>query len=46
MTVTIANPGDPTADPSKAWPSDRLTVGVGTLIVQKMSRKPMDLAVI
>lgn len=36
MTVTIANPGDPTADPSKAWPSDRLTVGVGTLIVRKI----------
>ena len=34
MVVTIANPGDPTADPSKAWPQDRRTVEVGTLIVQ------------
>src|SRR6266481_2865925 len=25
MVVTVANPGDPTADPSKAWPEDRRT---------------------
>jgi catalase len=36
MTVTAANPGDPTADPSKAWPDDRHTVEVGTLIVQQI----------
>jgi catalase len=36
MVVTIANPGDPTADPSKAWPEDRRTVAVGTLIVQQI----------
>jgi catalase len=36
MTVTVANPGDPTDDPSKAWPPDRRTVEVGTLIVQKV----------
>ena len=36
MVVTVANPGDPTADPSKAWPDDRCTVEVGTLIVQKI----------
>ncbi len=23
LAVTVANPGDPTADPSKAWPEDR-----------------------
>ena len=34
MTVTVANPGDPTADPSKAWPDDRRAVDVGTLVVQ------------
>src|SRR5208282_2146013 len=34
MVVTVANPGDPTADPSKAWPEDRRTVEVGTLTVQ------------
>ena len=33
MVVTLANPGDPTADPSKAWPADRRTVEVGTLSV-------------
>jgi len=36
MVVTVANPGDPTVDPSKAWPGDRHTVEVGTLIVQKI----------
>ena len=36
MVVTVANPGDPTADPSKAWPDDRRTVEVGTLIVQQI----------
>ena len=36
MVVTVANPGDPTADPSKAWPDNRRTVEVGTLIVQQI----------
>ena len=36
MTVTTANPGDPTADPSTAWPEDRPTSAVGTLIVNKI----------
>jgi catalase len=36
MAVTVANPGDPTADPSKAWPPDRRTVEVGTLVVQQI----------
>ena len=36
MVVTAANPGDPTADPNKAWPEDRRAVGVGTLIVQQI----------
>jgi catalase len=36
MTVTVANAGDPTADPSKAWPPDRRSVDVGTLIVQQI----------
>jgi catalase len=36
MAVTIANPGDPTADPTKAWPQDRRAVEVGTLVVQKI----------
>ena len=36
MQVTVANPGDPTADPTEAWPPDRRTVEVGTLIVQQI----------
>ena len=36
MVVTAANPGDPTADPSKSWPEDRRAVEVGTLIVQQI----------
>jgi catalase len=36
MTVTSANPGDSTADPSKAWPGDRRTVDVGTLVASKI----------
>ncbi|CAG9225591.1 Catalase-related peroxidase [Paraburkholderia tropica] len=33
LRITVANPGDPTADPSQAWPADRRTVDAGTLIV-------------
>ena len=36
MVVTVANPGDPTADPSKAWPGDRRKVEVGTLTVREI----------
>jgi catalase len=36
MVVTVANSGDPTADPSKAWPADRRSVEVGTLIVRQI----------
>ena len=36
MVVTVAAPGDPTADPSKAWPEDRRSVDVGTLVVQQV----------
>jgi catalase len=36
MAVTVANAGDPTSDPSKAWPEGRRTVEVGTLVVQKI----------
>lgn len=40
MAVTVANPGDPTSDPSKAWPDDRRTVEVGTLIVKQIEAEP------
>ncbi len=36
MTVTVAAAGDPTADPSKAWPDGRRTVDVGTLVAQQV----------
>jgi catalase len=36
LVVTVANSGDPTADPTKAWPQDRRAVEVGTLVVQKV----------
>jgi catalase len=36
MALTVANPGDPTADPTKTWPEDRRTVEVGTLVVQRI----------
>jgi catalase len=34
LSVTVANPDDPTADPSKAWPEGRRTLTVGTLVVR------------
>jgi len=36
MAVTVADPADPTSDPSKAWPEERRKVEVGTLIVDKI----------
>jgi catalase len=36
MMVTVANPSDPTADPSKAWPDDRRTIDAGTLVVDRV----------
>jgi catalase len=40
MVVTVANPGDPTADPTKAWPADRRAVEVGTLVAQQVQAEP------
>jgi catalase len=40
MVVTVSNPGDPTADPSKAWPADRRSVEVGTLVAQQVEAEP------
>jgi catalase len=34
--VSVANPGDPTEDPSKAWPEDRRAIEVDTLTVQQI----------
>jgi catalase len=40
MVLTVADPSDPTSDPSKQWPQDRRTVTVGTLIVQQVQAEP------
>ena len=40
LSVTAANPGDPTADPTVAWPEDRRTIEVGALLVQKIEAEP------
>ncbi len=40
LSVTVAEPGDPTADPSKAWPEGRRTVDVGTLVVDRIVPEP------
>jgi catalase len=40
MTVTVADPGDPIADPSTPWPDNRRTIEVGTLIAQKVEAEP------
>jgi len=40
LVVSVANVGDPTADPTKAWPEDRRTVEVGTLTVQQIEAEP------
>ena len=38
--VIWTNPGDPTADPTKAWPEDRRKVEVGTLVVKQIEPEP------
>ena len=40
MLLTVANPGDQTADPSKAWPDDRRGVEVGALIAHEIEPEP------
>jgi catalase len=36
LFLTVANPGDPTADPTRSWPQDRRTIEVGTLIARQI----------
>jgi catalase len=36
MTVTVADPGDPTSDATKAWPEGRRTIDVGALVVRRI----------
>jgi catalase len=40
MAVTVANPGDQTADPNQPWPEDRKTVQVGTVTISKIETEP------
>ncbi|EPL10589.1 catalase family peroxidase [Pseudomonas sp. CF161] len=34
LMITLANPGDPTVDASKAWPAERKVLNAGTLVLQ------------
>ena len=36
LVLTVADPSDPTSDPTKAWPAERRTVEAGTLVVDKI----------
>jgi catalase len=40
LVVTVANAGDPTADPSQPWPDDRRKVEAGTLVVSAIQPEP------
>jgi catalase len=40
LQVTLANPGDPTNDATKAWPHDRRTIDAGTLVLERS--EPQD----
>jgi catalase len=33
LLITLANPGDPTGDATKTWPSDRRDIDAGTLVL-------------
>lgn len=36
LEITVAEPGDPTADPTKPWPAERRTIDAGTLLVERI----------
>lgn len=40
LVVTVANPGDPTADPTQVWPDDRRQIDAGTLVVKAIEPEP------
>ena len=47
LAITVAEPGDPTADPSTPWPDARRTVDAGTLVLpagMKVSDDPFPSA--
>nr|WP_329955834.1 catalase family peroxidase [Cupriavidus necator] len=37
LVVTVAQPGDPTADATQAWPAERQQIDAGTLVLQQQS---------
>lgn len=37
MVVTVAEPGDPSNDPSQVWPEDREHINVGTVVIESSS---------
>ncbi len=39
LILTLAAPGDPTNDATKAWPADRPTVDAGTLTLQSSAQQ-------
>jgi catalase len=39
LVVTVADPGDPTADPTQAWPTSRRTVTVGELAITQIEQE-------
>jgi len=39
LIVTMAQPGDPSSDATRAWPANRQRVDVGTLVVQQASEE-------
>ncbi|WP_077000533.1 catalase family peroxidase [Variovorax sp. KK3] len=36
LVLTVAAPGDPTADPTQAWPEERRKIEAGMLVVQRI----------
>ncbi|HEY9127702.1 MAG TPA: catalase family peroxidase [Acidobacteriaceae bacterium] len=40
LVLTVAEPGDPTADPTKAWPAERRTIDAGVLVLQRIEQEP------
>nr|WP_254205428.1 catalase family peroxidase [Nocardia alni] len=42
MVVTVAQPGDPTNDATRAWPADRRQVEVGTLSIDAVATEAPD----
>jgi catalase len=36
LVMTLANPGDPTADPTQVWPEDRPQIDAGMLVVTQI----------